>query len=94
VPERARAVAGRLRPSPAAIVGGLAIIVAMTGSALAVKKGSVRSSHIQDGAVRSKELRQLGITKVADGSLLVGDIAAFLPAHSDHVDRPRPGSRG
>ena len=45
------------RPSPALIVSVVALLVALGGSAYAVKKNSVRSKNIVNGAVSGKDIR-------------------------------------
>ncbi len=56
-----RTPTSRAWTSPAAVIGAIAIVVALSGSAFAVKKNSVKSSHIQDNAVSSEDLAQLGV---------------------------------
>ena len=53
------------------MIGALAIVVALSGSALAVKKNSVLSIHIRDGEVKSKDIAQLGVERedLAAGSV-------------------------
>jgi hypothetical protein len=67
------------RPSPAMIVACVALLLALTGSAIAagVAKNSVRSAQIVDGTVRTLDLRDSAVssTKVADDSLTAADLA-------------------
>jgi hypothetical protein len=66
-------------PSPAMIVACLALLLALTGSAVAagVAKNSVRSAQIVDGTVRTLDLRDSAVNsaKVADDSLIATDLA-------------------
>jgi hypothetical protein len=68
------------RPSPAMIVACLALLLALTGSAIAagVAKNSVRSAQIADATVRTVDLRDNAVSsaKVADDSLIATDLAA------------------
>ena len=67
------------RPSPAMIIACLALLLALTGSAIAagVAKNSVRSAQIVDGTVRTLDLRDSAVNsaKVADDSLAATDLA-------------------
>jgi hypothetical protein len=66
------------RPSPAMIVACLALLLALTGSAIAagVAKNSVRSAQIVDSTVRTLDLRDSAVNsaKVADDSLIATDL--------------------
>jgi hypothetical protein len=64
------------RPSPALLIGCLALFLAFTGSALAVGKNSVRSAQIVDATVRTVDLRDNAVKsiKVADASLTADDL--------------------
>jgi hypothetical protein len=64
------------RPSPALLIGCLALFLAFTGSALAVGKNSVRSAQIVDATVRTVDLRDNAVksAKVADASLTADDL--------------------
>jgi hypothetical protein len=64
------------RPSPALVIGCMALFLAMTGSALAVGKNSVRSAQIVDATVRTIDLRDNAVKsiKVADASLTADDL--------------------
>lgn len=67
------------RPSPAIIIACLALILALTGSAIAagVAKNSVRSAQIVDGTVRTLDIHDGAVNsaKVSDDSLVAGDLA-------------------
>ncbi len=66
------------RPSPAMIVACLALLLALTGSAIAagIAKNSVRSAQIVDGTVRTVDLHDNAVNsaKVADNSLTADDL--------------------
>lgn len=68
-----------LRPSPAMIIACLALVLALTGSAIAagVAKNSVRSAQIVDATVRTVDLRDGAVNsaKVTDDSLAATDLA-------------------
>lgn len=60
------------RPSPALAVAFVALFVALSGTALALKANSVKSRHIVDGAVRSVDVKDDDLTGVdIDESTLV-----------------------
>lgn len=67
------------RPSPAMIVACLALLLALTGSAIAagLTKSSVRSSHIVDGTVRTVDLRDNAVNapKIAPDAVGAEEIA-------------------
>jgi hypothetical protein len=67
------------RPSPALVISCLALLLALTGSAIAagVAKNSVRSAQIVDGTVRTVDLRDSAVNsaKVADEALTATDLA-------------------
>jgi hypothetical protein len=75
------------RPSPAMIVACMALVLALTGSAIAagVAKNSVRSAQIADGTVRTIDLRDSAVNsaKVADDSLTTTDLGANSVATSE-----------
>ena len=56
------------RPSPALVIGCLALFMALTGSAFAVgiAKNSVRSAQIVDGTVRTVDLRDNAVSVAED----------------------------
>jgi hypothetical protein len=66
----------KFRPSPALVIGCMALFLAMTGSALAVGKNTIRSAQIVDATVRTIDLRDNAVrsAKVADASLTVDDL--------------------
>ncbi|HYG95940.1 MAG TPA: hypothetical protein VD741_02420 [Solirubrobacterales bacterium] len=67
------------RPSPALVIGCVALFLALTGSALAVgiAKNSVRSAQIVDGSVRTVDLRDNAVSaaKIAASSVGGEEIA-------------------
>ena len=75
------------RPSPAMIIACLALLLALTGSAIAagVAKNSVRSAQIVDGTVRTVDLRDSAVNsaKVADDSLAATDLAPDSVGNSE-----------
>jgi hypothetical protein len=79
-----------LRPSPAMIIACLALVLALTGSAIAagVAKNSVRSAQIVDGAVRTVDVHDGAITsaKVSDDSLAATDLAPDAVGNSEIAD--------
>lgn len=66
----------KFRPSPAMIVSCVALFLALTGSALAVGKDTVRSAQIVDATIRTVDLRDEAVksAKVADGTLTADDL--------------------
>jgi len=75
------------RPSPAMVVAGVALAVALGGTSYAtvlqVPRASVGTVQLKTGAVTTKKLAQNAVTgaKVRNGSLLKGDFApGQLPA--------------
>jgi hypothetical protein len=75
------------RPSPAMIIACLALLLALTGSAVAagIAKNSVRSAQIADGTVRTVDLRDNAVNsaKVADDSLAATDLAPDSVGNSE-----------
>lgn len=69
----------RFRPSPAMIVSCVALILALTGSAVAasIAKNSVRSNHIVNGTVRTVDLRHNAVkaAKIAPDAVKAAKIA-------------------
>ncbi len=67
------------RPSPAMIVASVALLLALTGSAIAagLTKDSVRSSHILNGTVRSVDIRDNAVNapKIAPDAVGAEEIA-------------------
>jgi hypothetical protein len=75
------------RPSPAMVVAGIALAVALGGTSYAtvlqVPRASVGPAQLKTGAVTNKKLARNAVTaaKVRNGSLLKGDFApGQLPA--------------
>lgn len=68
----------RWQPSPSLVVSFVALFVALSGTALALKANSVGSKHIRDGAVKRAHVRDGAIdsSKVLDESLGAADIGA------------------
>ncbi len=66
----------RFRPSPALVISCLALFMALTGSALAVSKNSVRSAQIVNRTIRTVDLHDNAVksAKVADGTLTADDL--------------------
>jgi hypothetical protein len=66
----------KFRPSPAMIVSCMALFLALTGSAFAVGKNTVRSAQIVDGTVRTIDLRDNAVqsAKIADASVTAADL--------------------
>jgi hypothetical protein len=78
-----RRIASR-RPSPALVLSGVALFVALSGTAVALKANSVASRHIQEGAVKSVHIKDSKGVKgadVVDESLGGADLATnAIPA--------------
>jgi hypothetical protein len=76
----------RVRPSPAMVVAGIALIVALAGTgyaAVGLPKNSVGSAQIKPGAVGTSDIATNAVTssKVKNGTLLRGDFkAGQIPA--------------
>lgn len=66
--------AHKFRPSPALAIACIALFMAMTGSALAIGKNTVRSPQIVNGAVKTVDL---GRNAVRGGKIANGTISAF-----------------
>jgi hypothetical protein len=66
----------KFRPSPAIVISCLALFLALTGSALAVGKNTVRSGQIVNGTVRTVDLRDNAVTspKIADATVTAADL--------------------
>jgi len=58
----------RLRPSPAMVVACIALIVALGGSAYALKKNSVGTKQLKKGAVTTKKIKNGAVTNAKLGS--------------------------
>jgi hypothetical protein len=66
----------KFRPSPALLISCLALFLALTGSAFAVAKNSVRSAQIVNGAVKTVDLGKDAVKsgKIADGTIGAADL--------------------
>jgi hypothetical protein len=66
----------KFRPSPAVVISCLALFMAMTGSALAIGKNTVRSPQIVNGAVKTVDLGREAVKsgKIADGTVGAADL--------------------
>jgi hypothetical protein len=66
----------KFRPSPAVAISCLALFLALTGSALAVGKNTVRSAQIVNGTVRTVDLGDNAVTspKIADATVTAADL--------------------
>ncbi len=65
----------KFRPSPALVIGCLALFLALTGSALAAR-ASIGSRQIVNGSVRTVDLRDSAVSsaKIADATVTAGDL--------------------
>lgn len=65
------------RPSPALVISCVALFLALTGSALAIGKNTVRSAQIVNGTVRTVDLRDNAVAagKVAPNAIDTTEIA-------------------
>ena len=82
---------GRFQPGYADVVGTLALLVAMSGTAYAahaLPKHSVGSAQLEPGAVTSSKIKngQVKSTDVADGSLTSADVADGSLTSADVAD--------
>lgn len=78
------------RPSPSLVISVLALFVALSGSALALSRGEVKSKHIAKNAVRSKHVHKNAVkakhvrngvirtAKLADGAVTEAKLAEGL----------------
>jgi hypothetical protein len=66
----------KFRPSPALVIGCVALFLALAGSAVAAKVASVRSAQIVDGTVRTVDLRDNAVKspKIADATVTADDL--------------------
>ena len=76
------------RPSPGLIVAVIALVVALTGTAIAAPANSVKSKHIVDLTIKAKDIRDLAITtaKLADQAVTtpkLADAAVTTPKLAD-----------
>jgi len=70
----------RFVPSPAIVLAMVALIVAMAGSAVALKgTNSVKSNDIKNGAVKTSKIAKDAVTgaKVANGAITAPDLDVF-----------------
>lgn len=67
----------KFRPSPAMAISCVALFLALTGSAFAVAKNSVRSPQIVDGTIRTVDLRDNAVAagKIAPDAVDTTEIA-------------------
>lgn len=67
---------GRRLPSPTTVIALVALFVALGGTALALKRDSVRSQHIVDGQVKTADIADGAITntRIKDGAVTSDDI--------------------
>jgi hypothetical protein len=67
----------KFRPTPATVISCLALFLALTGSAFAVAKNTVRSAQIVDGTVRTVDLRDNAVAagKIAPNAVDTTEIA-------------------
>jgi hypothetical protein len=85
----------RWRPSPSLVVSFVALFVALSGTALALKANSVGSKHIKENAVRSKHIKD-GHVKAAElGTVIDVTQPISVPAggHTGTVATCPPGTR-
>ncbi len=68
------------RPSPSIVISCVALFLALTGTALAVGKNTVRSSHIVDGTVRTVDLRDGAVNSPKIAPDAVGSTQIALDA--------------
>jgi hypothetical protein len=81
----------RFQPTPAFVLALIALVVAMSGTAVAVTAlapNSVKSKHIVDGQVKAKDLGSNSVRgpKVQDASLTGADVADGSLAGADVTD--------
>ena len=66
------------RPSHSTVVAYMALFAALSGSAFAISKGSVKARHIAKNAVKSKQIAPNAVktSEIANGAVSSGKIAA------------------
>jgi hypothetical protein len=66
----------KFRPTPSLVISCVALFLALTGSALAIGKNTVRSAQIVDGTVRTVDLGNNAVSspKIADATVTAGDL--------------------
>lgn len=76
------------RPSPALVIGCMALFLAMTGSALAIGKNTVRSAQIVNGQVKTADLGRDAVRsgKIANETITAADLRTDSVA-SDEIAR-------
>jgi hypothetical protein len=76
------------RPSPALVIGCMALFLAMTGSALAIGKNTVRSAQIVNGQVKTVDLGRDAVRsgKIANETITADDLGTDSVA-SDEIAR-------
>jgi hypothetical protein len=88
------------RPSPAMLVALTAVVLSLTGGAIAatigssdIERNAVKSKHIANGKVKSKDIRDNTIKtgKVRNGTLLAED---FRAGQLPKGDKGEPGQDG
>lgn len=69
--------ARKFRPSPALVIGCVALCFALAGTAVAAPKLAVRSAQIVNGTVRTVDLRDNAVQslKIADAAVSAADLA-------------------
>jgi hypothetical protein len=87
----------RLQPTPAFVVAIIALVVSMSGTAVAVTAlapNSVKSKHIANGQVKAKDLGSDSVrgAKVQDASLTGADVADGSLAGADVTDGSLAGA--
>jgi hypothetical protein len=87
----------RLQPTPAFVVAIIALVVSMSGTAVAVTAlapNSVKSRHIANGQVKTADLGSGSVrgAKVQDGSLTGADVADGSLAGADVTDASLTGA--
>jgi hypothetical protein len=87
----------RFQPTPAFVVAIIALLVSMSGTAVAVTAlapNSVKSKHIVNGQVKVKDLGSDSVrgAKVLDGSLTGADVADGSLAGADVTDGTLAGA--
>ena len=76
------------RPSPALVIGCMALFLAMTGSALAIGKNTVRSAQIVNGQVKTVDLGRDSVKsgKIANETITAVDLRTDS-VNSDEIAR-------
>lgn len=66
----------KFRPTPSLVISCVALFLALTGSALAIGKNTVRSAQIVDATVRTVDLRDNAVSspKIADATVTAADL--------------------